>query len=75
VNGESFSGTLCLLSRAGPSDSCPGSEEIKNVVEQMAAPGVLVMLQHLKIRTSLVIHENNFAVQNSVKSAFPKRFQ
>jgi hypothetical protein len=51
----------------------PEVEEIKNVVELMTATGVLVMLEHLKIRTPLVIHDNNFAVQNSVKSEFPQR--
>ena len=50
-------------------------EEIKNVVEQMTASGFLVMLQHLKIRMSLVIHDNDFAVQNSIKSEFPKRLR
>ncbi len=48
-------------------------EEIEDVVEQMTASGVLVMLQHLEIRTSLVIHDDDFAVQNSVKSEFPQR--
>src|SRR3990172_6423134 len=51
----------------------PEVEEIENVVEQMTASRVLVMLQHLKIRAPLVIHDHDLAVQNSVKSEFPQR--
>ena len=50
-------------------------EKIEDVVEQMAASGFLVILQHLEIRLSPIIHYNDFAVQNSLKSEFPQRLR
>ncbi len=43
-------------------------EEVENRVEQVALSGILVILQRLEIRPSLVIHHDDFAVQHSVKS-------
>src|SRR6266702_6779279 len=43
-------------------------EEIVDVVEQMASSGFLVILQHLEIGVPLIVHDDDFAVQNSVKS-------
>ena len=45
-------------------------EEIEDVVEQMASSGFLVILQHLEIGVPPFIHDNNFAVQNGLKSEF-----
>src|SRR5512139_2914370 len=51
----------------------PEVQEVENIIEQMATSVVLVMLQLLKIRAALVVHDDNLAVQNCVKSEFPHR--
>jgi hypothetical protein len=38
----------------------------------MTAPGILVMLKRLEIRASLIIRNDDFAVQNSFNPEFPK---
>ena len=50
-------------------------EEIEDVVEQMAASGFPVILQHLEIGMSLIIHDDDFAVQNGLESEFPQRLR
>ena len=49
--------------------------QIKDVVQQVTASRVLVMLQKLKIRLALVIHNHNFSVQDSLKSEFTQRLR
>src|SRR5512135_3365796 len=48
-------------------------QEIEYIVNQMAAAGFLVILQHLEIRPSLVVHDDDFAVQNHLKAEFLQR--
>ena len=48
-------------------------EEIKDVVEQMAATGFQVILQHLEIGMAPIVHDDDFAVQNGIESEFPER--
>ncbi len=48
-------------------------KQIEDIVDQMAAAGFWVILQHLEIRRSLIIHHHDFAVQNRLKSAFLQR--
>src|SRR3990172_9901107 len=52
----------------------PEVEEIENIIEQMTASGVLVMLERMEIRASLVVHDDDFAVQDRVKSEFSQCF-
>ena len=39
----------------------------------MAASGFIVILQHLEIGMSPIIHDNDFAVKNSLKSELLER--
>src|SRR5271157_1168470 len=48
-------------------------QEIKYIVEQMTSSRFLVILQHLKIRAPLIVHHNDLAIQNSLKSEFSQR--
>src|SRR4030066_310654 len=48
-------------------------QEIKDIVDQITATGFLVILQLLEIRLSLIIHNDDFAVQNCLKSEFLQR--
>ena len=45
-------------------------QEIEDIIKQVATAGFLVILQHLEIRASLIIHTDDFAVQNRVKPKF-----
>src|SRR6266702_2395650 len=48
-------------------------DEIEDVVEQMTASGFLVILQQLEIGMAPIIHDDNFAIQDGLKSEFAQR--
>ena len=52
----------------------PEIQKVENAVEQMTASGGLVMLEQLKIRAALVVHDDDLAVQHGVKPEFSKCF-